>query len=60
MVVVKGVRTVWSPEPVRVEVREATFLSQGPLAKFKPVLANAFYLENVPYSWQPGTLEAIR
>lgn len=21
--------------------------------------ANAFYLENVPYSWTPGTLQAI-
>ncbi|HEY8210260.1 MAG TPA: DUF2071 domain-containing protein [Myxococcaceae bacterium] len=59
MVVVKGVRTTWDPEPVHVRVREATFLDRPPFAEARPRLANAFYLENVPYWWMPGTLEEL-
>jgi hypothetical protein len=59
MVVVKGVRRAWDPQPVRVTVREATFLERAPFADARPRLANAFYLEQVPYAWQPGTLEAL-
>jgi hypothetical protein len=59
MVVVKGVRKTWNPEPVQVRVKEATFLDRTPFAEAQPRLANAFYLENVPYSWMPGTLEAL-
>jgi hypothetical protein len=56
MVVIKGVRTSWEPEPVRVEVKEASFLQQFDGAAR---LANAFYLRDVPYRWKPGTLEPI-
>jgi uncharacterized protein YqjF (DUF2071 family) len=59
LLVVKGVRKVWSPEPVTVRVREATFLDQPPFRQGAPRLANAFYLENVPYAWTRGTLEDV-
>lgn len=58
MVVVKGLRKAWNPEPVRVDVRTASYLDGPPFAGTDVRLANAFYLENVPYSWKPGTLEA--
>ena len=59
MVVVKGLRKAWDPQPVRVEVREATYLSRPPFAGADVRLANAFYLENVPYAWKPGVLMDI-
>lgn len=60
MVVVKGLRKVWDPQPVRVAVRRVTFLESSRFAHANVRLANAFYLENVPYAWKPGMLEAIR
>ena len=59
MVVIKGVREAWSPEPVRVDVQQATYLERAPFAGADVRLANAFYLSDVPYAWKPGTLEAI-
>jgi uncharacterized protein YqjF (DUF2071 family) len=59
MVVIKGLRQAWDPQPVRVEVREATFLERAPLAGVEARLANAFYLEGVPYAWKPGVLEDV-
>ncbi len=57
MVIIKGIRKVWTPEPVRVTVHEASYLLAP---RFKDArLANAFYLENVPYLWKPGTLESL-
>jgi hypothetical protein len=59
MVVIKGLRKAWEPEPVEVEVKEATYFSNGPLAGATARLASAFYLEGVPYSWKPGVLEDL-
>jgi len=59
MVVIKGLRQSWDPQPVRVAVREATWFEQPSLRGAEVHLANAFYLESVPYAWKPGTLEAI-
>jgi hypothetical protein len=59
MVVIKGLRQAWSPEPVRVDVKQATYLEQSPFVGADIRLANAFYLTDVPYSWKPGTLEDI-
>ena len=59
MVVVKGVRTTWNPEPVEVRVGTASFLDRPPFRDAQPRLANAFYIERVPYEWQRGTLEAL-
>jgi Uncharacterized conserved protein (COG2071) len=57
MVVIKGLRQAWDPQPVAVEVREATYLERPPLSGLGARLANAFYLEGVPYAWKPGVLE---
>ena len=49
-----AMRQKWDPQPVAVEVRRNTFLEQGPLGRVSPTLANAFYVRDVPYHWQPG------
>ncbi len=59
MVLIKGLRQSWEPEPVRVEVKEATYLESGPFAGADVHLANAFVVKDVPYAWRPGSLEAI-
>jgi hypothetical protein len=60
LVIVKGVRKEWSPEPVAVEVARNTFLSASPFAEAKPVLANAFHLSDVPYRWTRGRVEPVQ
>jgi uncharacterized protein YqjF (DUF2071 family) len=61
MLRVEGVRENWKPEPVHVDVVQATFLHQSPFNQFpEPKLANAFYLEGIPYRWKRGILEEVR
>lgn len=59
MVVIKGTRQTWDPQPVAVDVREASFLEASRFTTAGVHLANAFYLENIPYAWRPGTLEEL-
>lgn len=59
IVVVRGVRQDWTPQPVRVQVRKNTFLQSAPFNQAPPVLANAFYLEDIPYRWERGWREPI-
>jgi hypothetical protein len=56
---IEGVRQQWNPRPVSVVVRQNTFLEQERFRSATPVLANAFFLENVPYAWKPGVREAL-
>ena len=56
---IQGVRKRWNPEPVAVEVRECTFLQREPFAGERPVLANAFHLQDVPYRWERGVREPL-
>jgi hypothetical protein len=56
---VEGVRREWNPRPASVQVQRNAFLEKEPFRSAKPILANAFYLENVPYSWKPGIREAL-
>ena len=44
----KATRARWEPQPIAVEVRQATFLDHPPFNTVKPILANAFHVENVP------------
>jgi len=60
MIRVEGVRRAWNPRPVSVRVERNAFLDREPFRSARPILANAFYLENVPYSWKPGIREALR
>lgn len=59
MIRVEGVRQRWSPRAVSVTVRRNSFLEQDRFRSSGAVLANAFYLENVPYKWKPGIREAL-
>jgi Uncharacterized conserved protein (COG2071) len=59
MVVIKGLRQVWDPQPVSVDVKEATYLERAPFAGAGVRLANAFFVEKVPYAWKPGALEDL-
>jgi hypothetical protein len=56
---VQGVREQWNPRPVSVTVHRNAFLEQDAFRGSGAVLANAFYLENVPYSWRRGIRERV-
>jgi hypothetical protein len=56
---VEGVRREWNPRPVVVRVHRNTYLEREPLRSSGAVLANAFYLEDVPYQWKRGVREAL-
>lgn len=56
---VEGVRQHWNPRPVSVNVHRNTFIEEGMFRSAGAILANAFYLENVPYSWKPGIREPL-
>lgn len=51
---VRGIREQWGPTPVNVEVLQNTYLRQEPFCYATPILANAFYLREVPYRWERG------
>ena len=59
MVVIKGLRQAWGPQPVQVEVKEATYLEHAPFSSTEVRLANAFFVHDIPYAWKPGTLEPL-
>ncbi len=52
---VRGLRKAWSPRPVTILSQRSTFLARPELAGAR--LANAFYVEDIPYSWKAGVLE---
>lgn len=56
VVVVKSDREGWTPEPVDVTVRAATFFDRGPFAGLERRLANAFELRDIEYGWRAGQL----
>ncbi len=59
MVIVQGVREHWQPLPVRVEGLRCTFLEQPPFNAVPLRLANAFFIENIPYHWKRGEVEQL-
>ena len=56
---VQGMRGVWDPKPVRVDVLQNTFIAKAPFAEAKPLLASAFQLANVDYRWKRGISEVL-
>ncbi|GAB4251338.1 MAG: hypothetical protein Kow0027_15230 [Saprospiraceae bacterium] len=50
-----GVRQNWKPKPVKVESYYFYFLNQLKLQNI--VLASAFEIKNIPYSWEKGKIE---
>jgi hypothetical protein len=51
---IRAMRQKWNPQPVWVDVRRNTFLEREPFCRSVPILANAFYVGDVPYQWQRG------
>jgi hypothetical protein len=56
---IRAVREQWNPQPVAVEVGKVAFLRQEPFCRATPILANAFYVRDVPYSWMRGVRTAL-
>jgi len=54
IIAIEGVREDWNPVPVPVEVNRLTFLDHAPFNKTSPLLANAFYIRDIPYLWKRG------
>jgi hypothetical protein len=59
MVIVQGVRQHWLPKPVEVEDLHASFLAQPPFSQAPLRLANAFFIEDIPYRWKRGETEVV-
>ncbi|MFN2507940.1 MAG: DUF2071 domain-containing protein [Chthoniobacterales bacterium] len=59
IIVIEGVRQNWHPRAVAVRVLQSAFLEAAPFASARPILANAFYIENIPYRWKRGVVEQL-
>ncbi|MEO0731389.1 MAG: DUF2071 domain-containing protein [Bacteroidota bacterium] len=55
VLIVEGVRQNWTPRPVLVEDWALPWLAERGFDR--AVLASAFVVENIPYSWKKGVLE---
>jgi hypothetical protein len=59
MVIIEGVRQGWKPKPIHVEVEHCTFLDGAPFSAVRARLANAFFVENLPYRWKRGIVTPL-
>jgi hypothetical protein len=55
-VVIEGTRQNWVPRPVPVKDWHVSLFDESPLRGTKPILANAFTVENVAYRWKSGRI----
>jgi hypothetical protein len=55
VLIIEGVRTNWTPKPLKVKDYHFGFLNAMKLEN--AVLANAFIIKNVPYYWKKGKTE---
>jgi Uncharacterized conserved protein (COG2071) len=55
-VVIEGKRTEWIPRPVKILDWKVGLFDESPFRGVKPLLANAFRVEGVPYRWERGRL----
>ncbi len=55
-VVIEGKRTEWTPRPVKILDWKVGLFGECPFRDAKPILANAFRIEGVPYRWEKGRL----
>lgn len=55
VLIVKGIRQNWNPQPVNVKHYTVEFLNTLNLQN--AVLANAFEIKNIPYYWEKGSIE---
>jgi hypothetical protein len=59
IVIIEGQRENWSPKAVHVEVERCTYLEKPPFSMAPPRLANAFFIENIPYLWKRGVVAPV-
>jgi Uncharacterized conserved protein (COG2071) len=59
MVIIEGVRQGWKPKPIHVEVQRCSFLDPPPFNSVPARLANAFFIENIPYRWRRGIVAPL-
>ena len=45
--------------PVQLDALRCTFLDQPPFNAAPLRLANAFFIENIPYQWKRGEVERL-
>lgn len=55
-VVIEGRRADWTPRPVTVKNWHVGLFDETPLRGVKPILANAFAVENIAYRWDRGRI----
>lgn len=55
VLIVQGLRQNWKPKPIKINSHDFKFLNDFNFKRI--VLANAFEITNVPYSWKKGKLE---
>jgi hypothetical protein len=55
ILIIEGVRSNWTPKPIKVLNYKFEFLES--LKLNNTLLANAFIIENIPYSWKKGKIE---
>ena len=60
IVAIEGVRESWKPVPVPVEVRRLSFLEHPPFDQTRAVLANAFHVRDISYSWKRGVRHPLQ
>jgi hypothetical protein len=56
VVVIEGSRQNWVPRPILVKQWQVGLFDEAPLRGTKPILANAFTVENIPYCWRKGRI----
>lgn len=54
IIAIEGKRKRWDPVPVAVDIRRLTFLEHPPFNQARPVLANAFHVQDIPSEWKRG------
>jgi hypothetical protein len=55
---IEGVRSNWTPTPIKINQWHISFIENLRLEKL--VLANAFIVSDVPYSWKKGKSEKLK
>jgi len=55
-VVIEGSRQDWVPRPIQIKNWRVGLFEEAPLRGVKPILANAFAVENVSYRWKRGRI----
>ncbi|MBK7969924.1 MAG: DUF2071 domain-containing protein [Bacteroidetes bacterium] len=55
VLIIEGVREDWNPVPIKVKTFHFSFIDSLKLTNV--ILANAFEIKNIPYTWKKGKLE---